>query len=75
VAFTYLKVKSAKSHSLFPVVLVLVWSIWFCLHHWRLLLSLMVKEFWRSVKIFGEVMGKIGCPVFLTHWIILRHCR
>ena len=32
VAFTYLKVKSAKCLCLLPVVLVL--RIWYCLHHW-----------------------------------------
>ena len=33
VAFTYLKVKSAKCLCLLPVVLVLVLRIWSCLHH------------------------------------------
>ena len=33
-AFTYLKVKSAKCLRLLPVVLVLVVRIWSCLHHW-----------------------------------------
>ena len=32
-AFTYLKVKSAKCLCLLPVVLVLVLRIWSCLHH------------------------------------------
>ena len=36
VAFTYLKVKSAKCFRLLPVVLILVLflRIWSCLHHW-----------------------------------------
>jgi len=34
VAFTSLKVKSAKCLYLLPVVLVLVIRIWSCLHHW-----------------------------------------
>ena len=38
VAFSYLKVKSAKRLCLLPVVLVMVFRIWSCLHHCILLI-------------------------------------
>ena len=42
-AFTYLKVKSAKCLCLLPVVLVLVLRIWSCLHHCSFLFKLVAK--------------------------------
>ena len=68
-AFTYLKVKPAKCLCLFPVVLVLVLRIWSCLHHWLLVLLLLLFVFnlysWTTsaCHIFGKLSVKI--PIVL----------
>ena len=56
VAFTYLKVKSAKCLCLLLVVLVLVLRIWFCIHHCHMETDgqwfLKVREWRRAVRLW-----------------------
>jgi len=47
VAFTYLKVKSAKCLCLLPMVLVLLSWSWSCLHHWYF--------YWHTGAYFGRM--------------------
>jgi len=85
VAFTYLKVKSAKCLCLLPVVLlglvilVLVLRIWSCLHHWRLHPQLII---W-MVLILSFIclaaenavidLVEVGC-VIQNKWMTLSWC-
>ena len=51
-AFTNLKVKSAKCLCLLPVVLVSVLRIWSCIHHWQRIVKAM-KSYAQQPQLFA----------------------
>jgi len=64
VAFTYLKVKSAKCLCLLPVVLVL--RIWSCLHHCRTRLAKRQPKAFRRISLQQQLTKIHNCSLDTT---------
>ena len=80
VAFTFLKVKSAKCICLLPVVLVLVLRIWSGLHHWlpptpASLVFCCRAGLWHHFRVSFITLSLLHCLMKVHHkrYLLLQH--